>query len=106
MPDRTTDEGSPDDWFWTGGDLEMTHKRATRVDEATVRRRGARLLRLLGFIGFGGTWLELLLNYIIALFLPEKSKPITLVVLTFLAAMVAYRMVRELADQLERGEWP
>jgi hypothetical protein len=85
----------------------MTRRRAVRrINEATIRRRGARLLRLLGFIGFGGAWLELLLNFIVILFLPEKSKPIPLVVLTYLAAIVAYRLVRELADQLERGEWP
>jgi hypothetical protein len=84
----------------------MAHRRAGRLDEATVRRRGARLIRLLGFIGFGGAWLELLLNFIAILFLPEKSKPILLVVLWYLAAIVAYRLVRELADQLERGEWP
>ncbi len=77
-----------------------------RADEATIRRRAAKLIRILGFIGFGGVWLELLLNFTVALFLPEKSKPIPLVVLTFLASMVAYRMVRELADQIERGEWP
>jgi hypothetical protein len=84
----------------------MTRKRAGRLNEATIRRLGARSLRLLSFIAFGGGWLELLLNFIVILFLPEKSKPIPLVVLTFLAAIVAYRMVRELADQLERGEWP
>jgi hypothetical protein len=84
----------------------MTRRQAGRIDEATVRRMGARSLRLLSFIAFGGAWLELLLNFIAILFLPEKSKPIPLVVLTYLAAIVAYRMVRELADQLERGEWP
>jgi hypothetical protein len=85
----------------------MTRRQAgRRIDEATVRRLGARSLRLVSFIAFGGGWLELLLNFIVILFLPEKSKPIPLVVLTFLAAMVAYRLVRELADQLERGEWP
>jgi hypothetical protein len=51
-------------------------------------------------------WLELLLNFTATLLLPEKSKPIPLIVLTFLASIVAYRMVRELADQIERGDWP
>jgi hypothetical protein len=83
----------------------MTYRRV-RQDEATVRRRAARLIRLLGFIGFGGVWLELLLNFTAVLLLPEKSKPIPLIVLTFLASIVAYRMVRELADQIERGDWP
>jgi hypothetical protein len=81
----------------------MAHRRAVRrFDEATVRRWGARSLRLLSFIAFGGGWLVLL--DFIALFRPGKATP--LAVLTFLAAIVAYRLVRELADQLERGEWP
>jgi hypothetical protein len=83
-----------------GGDLEMAHRRAgRRIDETTVRRLGARSLRLL----------SLMLSYEIALDIAGKADETLstpLAVLTLLAAIVASMLVGELADQLERREWP
>ena len=63
------------------------------------------MIRLLGFIGFGGGWL-VLLGYIVLLLSGKADNVTPLAVLWWLASMVAYRLVRELADQIERGEWP
>jgi hypothetical protein len=80
-----------------------------RVDAKTVarRRRAAQFLRFWSFIAFGGGWL-MLLGYIVLTLAGETDKiPSTpLAVLTLLAAWVASRLVKELADQIERGEWP
>jgi len=82
----------------------MTYRRV-RQNEVAIRRRAAQLIRLLGFIGFGGGWL-VLLGYIVLLLSGKADNVTPLAVLWWLASMVAYRLVRELADQIERGEWP
>jgi hypothetical protein len=82
----------------------MTHR---RVDAKTARRRAAQFLHLWSFIAFGVGWLTLL-GYIVLALAGETDKiPSTpLVVLKLLAAWVASRLFKELADQIERGEWP
>ncbi len=86
----------------------MVRRRAVRrVDEATVRRLGARLLRFFSYVLVVDDWLVFFGSIVLAMAGETDEIPSTpLAILTFLAAIVASMLVRELADQLERGEWP
>jgi hypothetical protein len=80
-----------------------------RVDAKTAarRRRAAQFVRLWSFITFGSVWLTLLGYIVLALAGKTDKIPSTpLAVLTLLASWVASRLFKELADQIERGEWP
>jgi len=75
--------------------------------ELRVMRRRARLLRFLNYIIIVDGWLVSFGNVLLAMAgETDKISSGSLALLAFLATVVVSLMLRQLADQLERGEWP
>jgi hypothetical protein len=85
----------------------MAQRVGRRVGAGATRRRVAQFLHLWSFIVFGFGWLSLLSYTVLTLAGETDEIPSAqLMALKLLVAWVASRLVKELADQLERGEWP